>query len=109
MGWLFVAFSTLTPAAPLPEGLNDKIAHALGYGLVTLAAASFATGPRAMLGLAALTLLLSAGFELGQLFVPGRSFDPADMLANATGIAVACALGTLWLRRLLPALARAIA
>lgn len=109
LGWLVVAFGMLSPNPGLPAAVDDKLAHALGFGLVTLAAASFAQGPRAMLGMAALTFLLSAGFECGQLLVPGRSFDPADLLANATGIVVAGAAGLLWLQHLRPALVRAIA
>ncbi|MDX6751587.1 VanZ family protein [Geminicoccaceae bacterium 1502E] len=109
LGWLVVAFGMLSPDPGLPASVDDKLAHALGFGLVTLAAASFATGPRAMLGISALTFLLSALFETCQLFVPGRMFDPADLVANASGIVIGCATGLLWLRRVLPALARAIA
>ena len=93
MGAIF--FVSSLHSAPLPSGLSDKPAHALAYvGLACLVARALAGGlpPRmtrmdVVVGLA-LTILYGASDELHQWFVPGRSADVADVLADAVGAAV---------------------
>ena len=100
--------------APLPSGVSDKPAHALGYlgfGFVIARAIGGGLPPRLTLtGLAvglAIAVAYGASDEWHQWFVPGRSADLADLYADATGSAIALiaswAWGILALRSRLPA------
>lgn len=89
---LLSAYFAFTPhgpeePAPLFEGL-DKVQHLLAFGSIALAAAlSQAAGWR-QFGLAAAGgLSWGVVIEIVQTQVPGRSADPADVLADAGGIA----------------------
>jgi VanZ family protein len=89
---------------PMPPGPNgDKWAHALMYGcfctLVMRALASARwTGVTigAAVGAAGLTVLYGATDELHQHFVPGRSMDAADLVADAIGALLAASLLFAW-------------
>jgi hypothetical protein len=47
-------------------------------------------------------MLYGVGDEIHQIFVPLRSFDYADMAADALGIAIGCWLYSRWSRRSAP-------
>ncbi len=75
--------------------LNDKLLHALGYGLFgVLAIRAFhgGLGPLAA-GRTFLAFLVTVGYgtftELNQLFLAGRSASVADVAADAAGFALA--------------------
>jgi VanZ family protein len=100
--------SSLTEA-PLPGGMSDKLAHATGYGLLGgLVARAMAGGFPAPIGVSsaiaslAISILYGASDEWHQRFVPGRTADLRDLLADAIGAAVAVgvvwACGILWPR-----------
>lgn len=81
---------------PSPLGLNDKVVHFAFYGgLATLALRATAGGRlaglsmRAMLAAWAIASVYGASDEFHQSFVPGRSADPWDLLADAAGAALA--------------------
>lgn len=93
----------------IPGGASDKLAHALGYVVLSvLLVRACAGGLPARV--TAQVALLSAGIavaygasdELHQLFVSGRTADMADVLADATGavagVAACWAWGKIWLR-----------
>ncbi|MEE8105810.1 MAG: VanZ family protein [Planctomycetota bacterium] len=102
MRWLAVTFTAAAllflgdqPAGKLPDpgfsfpGL-DKLAHALGYGVlgaVTAWAARSASWTRALLVGVAAGLLVGALDEWNQQFSPGRSADAWDLLADVVGSA----------------------
>ena len=100
--------SSLT-RAPLPGGMNDKLAHASGYALLgVLVARALAGGlfspldAAAAAGSIAITVLYAASDEWHQRFVPGRTADAADLVADALGAVAAVGLvwacGILWPR-----------
>lgn len=100
IGWaafLFVLSSQ--PALPSPPGINDKMAHALGYGLlgvlclIGLTEGEW-TGVTWRRGLLAVMLAVAYGVtdEFHQSFVPGRSPDVADLVADAVGAGLAVGL-----------------
>ncbi len=100
-------FMGLTPA---PEtyapALNDKLAHFSGY-FVSAFSISFAY-PQKSIGYKAIFLILfSIAIEIGQYFMPPRTFDLLDICANSAGVlvglAVVTALGKkiLWFSKLL--------
>src|SRR5687768_8466726 len=97
LGWGALLLATLSPQPDLPLELSDKTWHVLGFALMTAAAVGFAHEARALLGWAAFALLVGAVVELGQTFVPSRSPDIRDFVADAIGCAVGLVLALLWL------------
>jgi len=83
------------PQAPLPPGLPDKPAHALGYfgfGFVIARALAGGLPPRIttrqfFIGLA-IAVAYGASDEFHQRFVPGRTGDLADLYADTVGAAI---------------------
>lgn len=94
---LFVLSSQ--PVLPSPPGVNDKMAHALSYGLLgVLCLVALAEGEwgritwRRCLAAVVIAAAYGATDELHQSFVPGRSPDLADLVADAFGAALAVAV-----------------
>ena len=75
-------------------GLNDKVLHFSAYTLLA-AVPVFGFPLRTGLPAAAAMILLGAILDLAQNFVPGRSFDLYDILANTLGVLIGIALGLL--------------
>jgi VanZ family protein len=80
------------PDPPLPSQVSDKQGHSLGYmGLTVVVGRALAGGTAsgATLGVAsgawAIATAYAASDEWHQSFVPGRSADPRDWLADAAG------------------------
>lgn len=84
------AYYSLLPAAQL-GGIpgSDKVWHCAGYAMLAVPLPLLFRKPRllwfAALGLIAFGVLL----EFCQEYVPGRSFELADMLANSAGVIAA--------------------
>ena len=97
MALLFAASATPDPGI-VTESLSDKFLHIAAYAplgflfLRALAGGRLAaiTWPRA---LAAVALSVLYGFtdEIHQLYVPGRTADPLDLLADGVGAAIGAA------------------
>ena len=98
--WLALAFGvaltvgTLVPAgtgAGTPEvaigpvGL-DKVLHAGGFFVLTLLAGRAAIGRKIGFALAVGLIVLGGGLELAQSFIPGRTTDVFDFIANTVGV-----------------------
>lgn len=95
---LIAGLSSLSlPDTPPLFPLQDKVAHAILYGvLAALCARALRQGigwsPRAALaGAWVLAAAYGVTDELHQLWVPLRSADPADWLADAIGAAIGLA------------------
>jgi VanZ family protein len=91
------------PSLPLPRLTTDKMAHAGVYGgLAILLVRAFAAGwprritARAALLAAAVTIAYGISDEWHQLFVPGRTADRADVLADAIGALVGTGVCWAW-------------
>lgn len=91
-----ILVGSLMPNPPIPEAPNsDKIAHLLGYALLS---AWWSLNLPKRPWLVFLTgSALGVIIECLQALTPYRSFDPLDMLANSAG----CLIGLLlaWLLR----------
>jgi hypothetical protein len=110
LAWLVVASKSLQPGIELPLGLSDKAVHFTAYAVMAAAVASFCHLPARVLGWVGLTVAASAVLELGQHFVPSRSTDGLDLVANASGAVCGTLLALLWIalvvRPLRPGLAQ---
>jgi len=85
---LVVAIGSLTPGDALPPiGSHDKLLHLLGHGgLAVHGGFAYATMRlRLVTGL----VLFGAVLEVLQQWVPNRSFDWLDMVANVSGVLIA--------------------
>lgn len=91
LGWLLVAgvvVGSLMPAAPLRSlPFSDDIQHAFSYGvLMVWFAGLYARNRHAWIALVVLTL--GVALEIIQSQLSYRTFDPADLAANAGGVLV---------------------
>jgi VanZ family protein len=108
---LAIVVASHQPKLPSPEGLPgfDKIAHFGAYGLMATlwvrALSSSVSSGRAALLAWVVASLFGVTDEFHQSFVPGRSTELADWLADSGGAALAVALYRFWpaYRRLLEA------
>ena len=99
---LIFGLSSISIPPTLPGG-SDKGAHAILYaGLGTLLLRALAGGQFRRIAVRTLltAIVLAAAYgvsdEIHQLFVPGRSYEIADMVADAAGAGVATIGVTLW-------------
>jgi VanZ family protein len=93
----------------LPANVSDKSAHLTGYlimGVLAVRAVHGGLPARVTASGALIAMLITIGYgasdELHQWFVPGRTADVFDLLADAVGgvigLAGCWAWGILWLR-----------
>lgn len=93
-----VASHRSTVAAPEGFAHIDKLAHFCVYGLLATLVRRALSGPRAGLVAVLATSLFGVTDELHQAFVPGRSTEVADWVADTLGAALAVALYGGWRR-----------
>lgn len=93
--------SSIPQLPDIPGGFSDKTAHGCEYAVLGLLLARGLAGPRWLalplrLALAAVVLaaLYGVSDEFHQRFVPGRSYDVHDMMADAVGASISA--GALW-------------
>ena len=91
-----IFFVSGDPTPPMPANLSDKALHLFAYGgLAVLACRALAGGlpARVTWPVAIGTLAITIGYaitdELHQRFVPGRSADVYDLIADAAGACLA--------------------
>jgi VanZ family protein len=91
-GWLGVGLIialSLTPAPPqIGIDNGDKLGHFAAYGLVTLWFAQLYTGLRQRIWLFIGMVALGVAMEYAQGTTDYRSFDVADMFADAIGVSL---------------------
>ena len=88
-----ILVGTSIPRLPMPGGSWDKAWHFGGYALLGLALGWSVGGPWRRLARAAVGIALFGALdELHQSWIPGRSTDPADWLADSAGGATGLAL-----------------
>jgi VanZ family protein len=77
---------TPSPEESIPM-FNDKLMHCSGYFVAGISI-SFAFPRWAFLARAAFLIIYSIGIEIGQHFMPPRTFDVLDICANSTGVLI---------------------
>ncbi len=95
-GWAAIIFVlSAQPKLPSPAGLGDKHAHFMAYALlavlvlVGLTGGRMARASRLTLGAAfVIAVLYGVSDEFHQSFVPGRTPDAKDVVADAAGAAI---------------------
>ncbi len=99
---IIFAASSIPNLRHIPGGISDKSGHSIGYailgGLILRALAGGrlqgVTWKRVIAAIV-LSTLYGVSDELHQLFVPGRSADPFDVLADTVGATIGTSIG--WL------------
>lgn len=89
---------TPSPEQSVPM-FNDKLMHCSGY-FVAAISISFAFPRWAFLQRAAFLIIYSIGIEIGQHFMPPRTFDVYDICANSTGVFLGLIVITLLVKKL---------
>ena len=104
-GLIALAPLSLLPGTAPPTGIGDvdlsldKVFHIIAYGGLT-GIPMLALVRRDWLAAAVAMMLVAAfGYEIGQGYVPGRSFGYDDLIANIGGVGLGVVLGA-WIRRL---------
>jgi VanZ family protein len=86
---ILIGIFTFLGLTPDPENsvpmFNDKLMHASGYFIAGISI-SFAFPHWSFLQRAAFLIIYSMGIEIGQHFMPPRTFDVFDICANSTGV-----------------------
>lgn len=102
LSWLGVAFVLLMPLRSGLSGRADLLVHFVVFGGMAFGAVGFSRNSVQFVICSMVTILMSLLFELAQGYVPHRSADMLDGLANtlgaATGAAVALATWQTWTR-----------
>ena len=92
--------SSIPNLTSLPGNISDKSGHSIGYAMLGGAILRALSGGRLRgvtwwrcLTAIALATLYGVTDEFHQLFVPGRSADPYDVLADCIGATMGTAVG----------------
>ena len=95
VGMVLAAVAMWVPSPYLPqEGISDKLMHGVIFTL--LAVLPTVSQPTWLLsvGLGLSMIPFSIVLEIGQLWVPGRSFEVLDIEANTLGVLLGVLAGT---------------
>jgi len=94
--WAIVLlFGTLRPAFEVSEPffpMADKLAHGLGWFILGIPASAMAQTHVGRLRAFVACLAFGLLTELGQVLVPGRSFELLDLVADGVGAALGIAV-----------------
>ena len=95
-----IAYLSLTPSTSISVG-NDKAGHFIAYGTLMINI-GLITLPKIMRFRSGIIFAVGYGMlmEIGQYFVPGRTFSMYDMLANVLGVAIGIIVSILFGKRL---------
>jgi hypothetical protein len=90
----------LLPWRPGPSlqgpGHLDKLVHGLVFAVCAYSVTRAWLGERSLLTLALLLVLFAVFTELAQIYIPGRSGDVFDVLADGIGVTVGIVLALWW-------------
>jgi glycopeptide antibiotics resistance protein len=89
---------TPSPEKSVPM-FNDKLMHCSGY-FIAAGSMSFALPLWQLWQRASFLIVFSIGIEIGQHFMPPRSFDFLDIVANSSGVLVGLLLVGLLAKKL---------
>jgi VanZ family protein len=87
-----IYLSTARVDLPSPGEGSDKIEHALAYGVLTWWWSQIVVSPRRRAVLLVAGVTLGIALEITQSFIPYRSAEVLDAVADAVGVLVGWAL-----------------
>ena len=100
---LIFGLSSISGLPPAPGGVDDSVAHALAYGVLAALLLRGLSGARwrgVSVSAAGVAVLLATLYgvtdEAHQWFVPGRTVEVSDLVADALGATVAAGLLLAW-------------
>ncbi len=101
LSWPAIAVALLTPLPFRLISRTDLLGHFLLFFVMTAVVIAFARSRLQVATLALLTIVYGIALEFGQAYVPGRTFDVADAIANGVGGIVGCLAALVLLERLM--------
>ncbi|MGI9508643.1 MAG: VanZ family protein [Geminicoccaceae bacterium] len=101
LAWPAIAILLLMPLPFELISRSDLLGHFLLFAVMTVSIVAFARSRRQILALSLLAIAYGIALEFGQAYVPGRTFDVADAIANAIGGVAGCLGAFLLLERLI--------
>jgi VanZ family protein len=107
LAWFAMLVVSLRPLQEMPFGISDKLYHFAAYAVMSAAVAGFCHDGRQVLRWTTFSVAMGGLVELGQHFVPLRSMELGDFLANTSGAGVGGAIALLWLSLVIAPLRRA--
>ena len=101
-----IAYLSLTPTTSISVG-NDKVGHFIAYGVLMINV-GLVTLPKMKAFRNGIIFAICYGMamEIGQLYVPGRTFSMYDMLANVSGVGLGIMVSLLLGKQILKILKR---
>lgn len=88
--WPGIALLLLTPLPFRLVSRSDLLGHFLLFGVMALAIVTFARSRVQIVLLSLLSIAYGVALEFGQAYVPNRTFDLADAIANGLGGLAGC-------------------
>ena len=70
----------------IEQPFNDKVAHFLTYFILTFIALLSSNQKHSLLSILAIQVLIGVCMEVAQSFIPGRTPEFLDVLANSLGV-----------------------
>lgn len=85
---IVVVILSLLPSDQIPVAVpfSDKAAHLFTYFILTFVALLASNQKHSVLTILALQILIGVGVEGAQSFIPGRTPELLDVLANSIGV-----------------------
>lgn len=100
LSWPAIAVLLLTPLPFALISRSDLLGHLALFAVMAASVVTFARTRKQIVALALLSIAYGIALEFGQAYVPNRTFDAADAIANALGGAAGCLIALALLRRL---------
>jgi VanZ family protein len=72
----------------IQQPFNDKVAHFLTYLMLTFIALLSSNQKHSLLSILAIQILIGVCMEIAQSFIPGRTPEFLDIIANSSGVLV---------------------
>ena len=99
--WPAIAILLLTPLPFALLSRTDLLGHFLLFCVMTASVVAFARSRKLIIALSFLATAYGSALEVGQAYVPGRTFDAADAVANGIGGITGCLFALILLERLI--------